>query len=331
MILSVSRRTDIPNYYSDWFLERIKEGYLYVRNPMNPHQVSRIDLSPEVVDCIVFWTKNPEPMLKRLDELSDYQYYFQFTLTGYGKDVETNVPHKREIMIPIFQELSDKVGSKRIIWRYDPILFTKTYTPEYHLRAFEQIADALCGYTERCVISFVDIYAKNQKNMQELGIQELPEPELAEFARELAKIAGNNGMKIASCAEVMDLASYGVEHSCCIDKKLVEELVGCKLNVAKDKNQRSECGCVESIDVGTYNTCRNGCRYCYANHSPTSVAQNSGRYDPMSTILCGHITAEDKITERKVVSLKEGRLLCDPGQTFPRHELPDKYEQMTLF
>lgn len=154
MILSASRRTDIPNYYSEWFFNRIREGFVYVRNPMNAQQVSKIDITPKVVDCIVFWTKNPEPMLDRLDELASYKYYFQFTLTGYGKDMECNVPHKKEKMIPIFQELSKKIGTKKVIWRYDPILFTKKYTPEYHLKAFEQIATALQGYTEKCVVSF---------------------------------------------------------------------------------------------------------------------------------------------------------------------------------
>ena len=150
MILSVSRRTDIPNYFSEWFFNRIKEGFVYVRNPMNAHQISRIDITPEVVDCIVFWTKNPEPMLDRLDELASYDYYFQFTLTGYGKDMECNVPHKKDRMIPVFHELSKKIGMQKVIWRYDPIIFTKKYTPEYHLKAFEQIAAALKGYTEKC-------------------------------------------------------------------------------------------------------------------------------------------------------------------------------------
>lgn len=156
MILSASRRTDIPNYYSEWFYNRIKEGFVYVKNPMNTHQISRIDLSPDIVDCIVFWTKNPEPMMDRLDELSAYKYCFQFTLTGYGKDIESGVPHKKEKMIPIFQRLSDKIGSDKVILRYDPIIFTKKYTPEYHLKAFEQITGALRGYTDKCVISFVE-------------------------------------------------------------------------------------------------------------------------------------------------------------------------------
>ena len=147
VILSISRRTDIPNYYSEWFYNRIKDGYLYVRNPMNAHQISKIILSPEVVDCMVFWTKNPEPMLARLDELNGWQYYFQFTLTGFG---------------------NERNGRQKVIWRYDPIIFTDKYTPEYHLNAFGQIAKELNGYTSKCVISFVDIYAKNKKKMRHI-------------------------------------------------------------------------------------------------------------------------------------------------------------------
>ena len=137
MILSVSRRTDVPNYYSDWFINRLKEGFLYVRNPMNIHQISRINLSPEVIDCIVFWTKNPANMLGKLEYLQDYAYYFQFTLTGYGRDIEPNLPDKRKELIPAFQKLSEKIGKEKVIWRYDPILLSDKYTADYHLRAFE--------------------------------------------------------------------------------------------------------------------------------------------------------------------------------------------------
>ena len=308
MILSVSRRTDIPSYYSEWFLNRIKEGYLYVRNPMNPHQVSKIIISPEVVDCIVFWTKNPEPMLGRLEELKDYNYYFQFTLTGYGQDIERNIPHKKERMLPVFQELSRKIGKERVVWRYDPILFTEKYSIEYHLKAFTQMAEALKGYTDKCVISFVDVYAKNKKVMQALRIQEKSEAELKEFARSLRKIAHENNMVIASCAETIDLTDCGIVHNSCIDRELIEKIIGCKLKVPKDKNQRSVCGCVESIEVGTYDTCRNGCVYCYANNSQAAIDKNCQGYDVNSPILCGRITKEDKITERKVASLKDGQL-----------------------
>ena len=305
MILSVSRRTDIPSYFSDWFFERLKEGYVYTKNPMNPKQISKLEVSPDMVDCIVFWTKNPEPMLDRLKELEPYPFYFQFTLTSYGKDIEANLPHKKEVLLPTFQRLSGNVGSKRVIWRYDPILFTKRYTPEYHVKAFRQMAEALRGYTEKCVISFVDTYAKNKKNMQALGVYELPKEELEVFAKALCEIAKENDMVMASCAEQIDLAHCGITHNACIDRSLIEEIIGCKLKGAKDKNQRGECGCMESIDIGTYHTCENGCVYCYANHSEAQVKENLRKYDVHSPILCGKIGADDKVTERMAVSLKE--------------------------
>ena len=307
MILSVSRRTDIPNYYSDWFYNRIKEGFVCVRNPMNPHQISRISLAPEVVDCIVFWTKNPAPMLARLDELSSYRYYFQYTLTGYGRDVESNLPNKKEVLIPAFQNLAERIGSNRVIWRYDPILFSGVYTPEYHRKAFRQIAEALNGYTDQCVISFADTYAKNKANMMALGVYELAETELFEFTQELCRIANANSIRVVSCAEQIDLSQCGVEHGSCIDKTRIENIIGCRIEVSRDKNQRPECGCVESVDIGTYNTCKSGCKYCYANHSAESVIRNAEMYDTNSPLLCGSISAEDRITERKAVSLKQSQ------------------------
>ena len=313
MILSVSRRTDIPNYYSDWFYNRIKEGFLYVKNPMNPHQVSRIDLSPDLVDCIVFWTKNPEPMLARLHELDDYAYYFQFTLTGYGFDIEPNVPHKKNKMIPVFQRLSNTIGSSRVVWRYDPIFFNDVYTEEYHLRAFEQIADALEGYAKRCVISFLDIYAKNKAAMRKLKVQE-PVPgdgqedsdhiqKLKAFVARLSEIAHRNGMEIATCAEKIDLSDCGIAHSSCIDRTLAEEITGHSVHVGKDKNQRAECGCVESVEVGTYHTCLNGCVYCYANANREKAERNFKMYHADSPLLCGQIEDGDKITDRQVKRL----------------------------
>lgn len=304
MILSVSRRTDIPNYYSEWFLNRLKEEWLYVRNPMNAHQVSKINLSPEVIDCIVFWTKNPEPMLARLDELKKYHYYFQFTLTGYGKDIECGVPHKREQMIPIFQELSSRIGKDKVIWRYDPILFNDVYTPSYHQKAFEQIAEALNGYTEQCVISFLDIYAKNKNNMKALNVYELEHKELVKFVQNIKETAQQNAMKIKTCAEKTDLSGYGIEHSACVDKDLIEKITECRIKAKKDKNQREECGCIESIEIGTYDTCPNGCRYCYANVSAERVRKNGQCYDAQSPLLCGQVSEDDKITERVVKSFK---------------------------
>lgn len=242
--------------------------------------------------------------MRRLDELAAYPYYFQFTLTGYGTDIEPGVPHKKEKMIPVFQALSDRIGKDRVIWRYDPILFTSSYTPQYHLHAFGQIAAALAGYTRKCVISFVDEYAKNKKELSSLGTYGLDEAECMAFAGKLSETAKKNGMAVASCAEQIDLSACGIMHNCCIDRELIERIIGCPLKAPKDKNQRDECGCMESVDIGTYHTCRNGCRYCYANDNKEHVWKNCGMYDPASPILCGVITDQDCVRERKVYSQK---------------------------
>lgn len=304
MILSASRRTDIPNYYSEWFINRVKEGFLYVRNPVNVHQISRINLSPSCVDCIVFWTKNPLPMMDKLDDLQSYPYYFQFTLTGYGKEIEPNLPDKRKTMIPAFRELSRKIGKERVIWRYDPIIFTDRYTEEYHRKAFQAIAESLCGYTEQVVISFVDLYAKTKKNMQGTHMVSVSQCRMEEFASELSRIARTNNMRIAACAEELDLSACGIERSSCIDQQLIERLIGCRIDAQKDKNQRGECRCIESVEVGAYHTCRSGCRYCYANDSAGRVKENCRLYHPESPLLCGVISDKDIITERRMKSLK---------------------------
>lgn len=308
MILSVSRRTDVPNYYSEWFINRIKEGFLYVRNPMNIHQISRIDLSPEVVDCIVFWTKNPANMIDKLDFLHNYAYYFQFTLTGYGKDIEPNLPNKREKLIPTFIKLSEKIGKEKVIWRYDPILISKRYTIDYHLKAFEEIASKLAGYTEKVIISFVDLYAKTQRNIKGLDIRIMTNEEIISLAEHLAQIATKYNLVIETCAEQIELHKVGIQHGSCIDQKLIEKIIGCKLIGQKDKNQRGECGCFESVEVGTYNSCLNGCKYCYANFSDDRVKENIKLYNQESPLLCGRVTADDNITVRKVKSLKDTQI-----------------------
>ena len=308
MILSVSRRTDVPNYYSDWFINKIKEGFLYVRNPMNAHQVSRIDLSPDVVDCIVFWTKNPKKMIDKLEYLRDYVYYFQFTLTGYGKDIEPYLPDKREELISTFKELSKKIGKEKVIWRYDPILISKRYTMDYHLKAFEEIAGNLADYTERVIISFVDLYAKTQRNTRGLHIQQMTKEDMIHLASEMVQIAKRYHLVMETCAEQINLQEVGIQHGSCIDKKLIEKILGCKLIGQKDKNQRAECGCLESVEVGTYNTCLNGCKYCYANFNDEKVKENVKLYNENAPLLCGNITQDDKITDRKVKSLKDTQI-----------------------
>lgn len=308
MILSVSRRTDIPNYYSEWFINRIKEGFLYVRNPMNAHQISKINLSPDVVDCIVFWTKNPTKMINQLDYLKEYVYYFQFTLTGYGKDIEPNIPNKRKELIKVFKELSQKIGKEKVIWRYDPILVNKKYTVEYHLKAFEEIANSLSDYTEKVVISFVDLYAKTQRNTMGLEIEKLMPDDMFSLVRRMVEIASKNKLIVETCAEEINFKDIGISHGSCIDKKLIERLLGCKIIGEKDKNQRGECRCLESVEVGTYNTCLNGCRYCYANFSDEKVKENARIYDVNSPLLCGNLGTNDKITDRKVKTLKDSQI-----------------------
>jgi hypothetical protein len=261
MIISASRRTDIPAFFSEWFYNRIQEGYVLVQNPMNPHQVRNVDLTPDSVDCIVFWTKNPEPMLERLMELKDFPFYFQFTLNSYGEDVEENVPDA----INAFQRLSDKIGRERVIWRYDPILINPLYTESFHLESFERTASRLSDFTETCTISFLDHYRKIQKRMKQLEVQELSAGEKRRLAEQLVKIASAYGLKLETCAEDIELEDLGISHGKCIDDRLITRMTRCPLSVPKDKNQRLECGCVSSVDIGSYNTCRHGCKYCYAN------------------------------------------------------------------
>lgn len=304
MIISASRRTDIPAYYSKWFLKRLKEGYVYVRNPMNPHQISKIGLTPDVVDGIVVWTKNPTPMLDHLEALKDYVYYFQFTLTSYGPDAETGVPNKQKYVIPAFQRLSDQIGPSRVIWRYDPIFLSETYTMEYHLRYFEELAKRLAPYTEKCTISFLDLYRKTAKNVACLALERFTLEQQEQLAGQLAEIAHANGLAMDTCAEGLDLEKYGITHASCIDKALLEKLLGCPLKIVKDKNQRPECGCMESIDIGAYNTCGNGCRYCYANFNEKAVAKQMRMHDPDSPLLLGNVEENDHVSEKKMRSYK---------------------------
>ena len=271
MIISASRRTDIPTYYSEWLFNRLKEEYVLVRNPMNIHQIGQISLSPDVVDGIVFWTKNPLPMLHRLSELDKYNYYFQFTLNAYDRDVEPNIPSKNNVIIPAFQQLSKAIGKDRVIWRYDPIFFNERYTMEYHCKYFRVLASKLGEYTEKCTVSFLDLYRNTARNTQPLKIQQ---------------------------------ETKG-QHARCIDKERFERLGKCKLSVEKDPNQRPECGCIASIDIGTYNTCRNGCLYCYANYSHNTVMRNTQIHNPTSPLLFGDVGPDDVIKERKVKSCKE--------------------------
>jgi DNA repair photolyase len=304
MIISASRRTDIPAFFSDWFYNRIAEGHLLVRNPINRHLVNRVNLSPEVVDCIVFWSKNPYRMMDRLQRLRDYIFYFQYTLTGYGQRLEPNVPSWLE-SVAVFRVLSEIIGKDRIIWRYDPIILSEQFNIMYHADRFEQIARQLSGKTRQCVISFVDMYKKSKRNMASLPVIEIQVEQVIEVAVILSKISSEYGIELTSCAETVDLEQYGINHGKCIDNNIIEEICGFALDLDKDPTQRSECGCVASVDIGTYNTCAHECLYCYANYNHNLVLRNYAIHDPRSPLLFGEIGPGDKIYERKMVSCKK--------------------------
>ncbi|MCL2721801.1 MAG: DUF1848 domain-containing protein [Treponema sp.] len=303
MIISASRRTDIPAFYSEWMLNRIKEGYVYVRNPMNIYQISKVNLDPDIVDCIVFWSKNPEPMLEKLQFLNEYIYYFQFTLNSYDDDIEKKLPPKKNI-IETFKKLSDKIGPQKVIWRYDPVLFNMRYTIEYHIEKFDVIAKQLKGYTEKVTFSFIDFYKKITENIKSNGIIGITSEEKNTLAKSFSKIAIENNFLIDTCAEDIDLSRYNIKHARCIDDKLIVKLIGSNLSVEKDKSQRLECGCVGCIDIGVYNSCPNGCVYCYANYSHNTVINNCKKHNPLSPLLIGEKNDSDVVNERKVSSNK---------------------------
>ena len=304
MIISASRRTDLPAAHAEWLLRRLRGGYALVRNPMNPHSVQRVDLRPECVDGIVLWTKNPAPMLDRLDALKPYAYYFQYTLTAYGRDVERNLPG-HEARVGSFLRLSERLGPERVLWRYDPILLSERYPAEWHLEAFQRYAEGLRGATAQVTISFVDTYTRNRKRLEALGVQPVSEAEMRSIAAELAKIAAANGMTMVACSEAIDLRDCGVGPARCVDAERLSRIGGVPLRTGKDPNQRSACGCAPSVDVGAYNTCPNGCGYCYANYAPSLLATNLRSADDDSPLLCSRIGEGDHITQRKTPSLRE--------------------------
>lgn len=308
MIISASRRTDIPTYYSEWFFNRLREGYVLVRNPMNARQISRISLSPEAVDGIVFWTKNPVPMLSRLGELEPYPYYFQFTLTAYGRDVEPNLPGKNGVLIPAFQELSRMAGRERVVWRYDPIFLSDRYTVEYHCRYFRVLAAKLGEYTEKCTVSFLDFYRSTARNMRSLHIREMTAAQQREMMERFSEIAGEYGLYIDTCSEAISLEDLGISHASCVDRERLERIGGYRLKAGRDRNQRKECGCAASVDIGAYDTCGNGCLYCYATDSPPRAAERVRAHRPDSPMLFGTVGPEDVIREREAVSLREQQL-----------------------
>jgi len=299
MIISASRRTDIPAFYSKWLIQRIKEGYLLSVNPMNRKQVSKISLDPSLVDCIVFWTKNPAPLIKNLTHLKNYQYYFQYTITPYTSLIEKNVPTVEQ-SISTFKRLAEIIGSEKIIWRYDPIFISDKFDISFHSTKFNQIAAQLKGYTNKCIISFIDLYKKCERNMSGIQFSAPNKEQILMIASMISNIAKSNNIIVETCAEEIDLSIFEINHGKCIDDILISKILGCDESIEKDRNQREECGCVSSIDIGTYNSCPHHCLYCYANYKIEEAKLNYKKHDYMSEILNGKLVGDEKITERKV-------------------------------
>lgn len=308
MLISASRRTDIPAYYSEWFFRRIDAGYVYVRNPMNPHQISQVSLSPDVVDGIVFWTKNPAPMLGQLDRLRDYPFYFQCTLNPYGRDIEPHVPSKNDIVIPAFQRLAAETSREQVLWRYDPILLSDRYTMAYHATYFQLMADRLADYTDTCTVSFLDLYQSIRSRIAPLGITAPSPSQVRDLMGRFREIAREHGLSLNTCAEEIDLSSLGIGHARCVDPERLGRIGSCKLDIPADKNQRAACGCAASVDIGAYHSCQHGCLYCYANWNSTLVRASCAKHDPCSPLLWGQVTPEDVIKQRAMVSCKVAQL-----------------------
>ena len=299
MILSVSRRTDIPSRYPAWFMERVSAGYVLCRSPYRPSRVSRIPVTPDVVDAIVFWTKDPGPMLPHLDELDGrgFSYYFQLTLTGYGKDVEPGLRDKREILRDAAR-LGTRLGKRGLVWRYDPIYFTREYTMEWHKKTFSALCKELSGVTDQVTISFLDCYKGTRGS--DLSAPK-PEEQL-EFAAFAAQAGAEYGLRVCACCESPELSRVGVEKAACIDPERVRDIIGAPLRWKPDKSQRKGCGCCASVDVGMYDTCINGCRYCYANHSSALLMRRIAHYRVTSPLLCGELSPFDSVVEKAYAS-----------------------------
>lgn len=309
MIISASRRTDIPAFYSKWFMERIKEGYYIKVNPFNSKQKKVVSLNPEDVDCIVFWTKNPKPMMKHLRELDElgYRYYFQYTLNDYPKPLEPRLPHLNS-RLEIFRELSDCIGPEKVIWRFDPIIYSSITPIPYLIDKFSFIAKQLNGYTSRVVISFVDMYGKTKNKFKKIenehGIEffnlqaDSNKREFHKLVSTLSTISRENHLQIFSCAEKVKLDAYGIKHGACIDHQLIRDIFHTDIHVKKDPNQRTECLCSVSEEMGSYDTCKFNCTYCYAVRSEKTVQKNSANHSWNSPLLVGKLEVGEPLYEQ---------------------------------
>jgi hypothetical protein len=293
MIISASRRTDIPAFYATWFMKRLRAGYCLVPNPFNRNQVSRVSLKPQDVDVIVFWTRDPVPMMPHLKELDQrgYRYYFLYTVVNYPRPIDPKSP-SLAFSLKAFRRLAEYVGPEKVIWRYDPILFSSLTGPKFHEETFRYIAKTLRGSVKRSVISTVNLYRKTRRRLKHLyrdGVELAGcngEP-LSDLMKTLACTARECDMTIYSCAETPDLKGYGIPPGKCVDNMYVKDTFGIDVTHRKDPSQREACGCVVSKDIGMYDSCLYGCVYCYATSSFELAKMNHERHDPDSPSLIG--------------------------------------------
>lgn len=292
MILNISGRTDIIAFYTPWFLNRLKEGFIDVRNPFYPKQVSRIYMSD--VEAIVFCTKNPIPIINYLKDINK-PILFHVTLTGYEKDIEPNVPPKGKI-IEAIKKISSIIGKENLYIRYDPIFISRKYTLEYHIKTFEKLCNHLDGYVEHIIISFLDEYKNVLNNYSALKYKNLNEKDIEEIGLNFGKIASNYNIKIQTCFETFDLTKYGFIKDECLTKDLAYRLTGRKnFKIWKAR----KCNCVEMVDIGCYNTCLHLCKYCYANYEEKNVLENHKKHNPNSSLLIGNLNDDDIIKIRR--------------------------------
>ena len=296
MIIQTGMRTDIPAFYADWLAGRLREGFVLVRNPYNPQSVTRYELNPEVVDMIGFCTKNPAPMLRHMDLLKPYGQYWFVTITPYGRDIEPNVPPISAVL-RTFRELSKIVGVQSIGWRYDPILLNGEWTAQRHIQAFREMAAALAGFTHTAVISFIMLYEKVKANYPEA--KPVPVEEQIRITEAFVRIGRQYGMTVKPCGDSRHLQSTGADCGGCMTVRTFETAIGQNLNVPPNPNNRRECACYLTGDIGAYNTCAHFCRYCYANAERELILRNMRRHDPGSPFLIGNLQPGDLIHQAR--------------------------------
>lgn len=293
MILFVSGRTDIVAFYTKWFMKRVEEGFVMVRNPFNPKLVNKIDFNN--VDMIMFCTKNPLPIIPYLNKINK-PILFHVTLTPYKKDIEPNVIDKTKIIEGI-KEISQIIGINNIVVRYDPILINTKYTIDYHKRAFKRMCELLNGYVKTIIVSFLDNYKNVEKNYAFIKPIPLTEEMYKEIGESFSNIAKDNGMVVQTCFEEHNLVEYGFVEGDCLSQNLAFKITGKKYPIQKLRKGKL-CNCVQMVDIGVYNTCKHLCKYCYANYDEEKIDKNNKLHNPNSPLLIGDLQNDDIIKER---------------------------------